>query len=106
MPTAEEEPLVRNSQRRSLVQNKEGFYFGCPSVPEENRYEYVTIICTCVLCVIFFIMVPIFALLLSGDRACDASKLKGVKSPFKGELIPEMPVMVEYYSDWCGSSSG
>ena len=82
------------------MQTKEGFYFGCPNVPDENRYEYFTVFCTLILCVIFFVMIPIFALLISGDRACDTSRLKGVTSPYKDELVPKMPVMVEYYTDW------
>lgn len=110
MPTAtarvvdEEEPLIRNnrSRRNPTAQTKEGFYFGCPSVPEENKYEYFTILCTLILCLVFFVMVPILALVISGDRACDTSRLQGVTAPYKGELIPEMPVMVEYYTDWCG----
>ena len=107
MPTAtarvadeEEEPLIRNDRRNPTVQTKEGFYFGCPNVPDENRYEYFTVFCTLILCVIFFVMIPIFALLISGDRACDTSRLKGVTSPYKDELVPKMPVMVEYYTDW------
>ena len=96
----EEEPLIRNNRRNPTVQTKEGFYFGCPNVPDESRYEYFTVFCTLILCIIFFVMIPIFALLISGDRACDASRLKGVKSPYKDELVPKMPVMVEYYTDW------
>jgi len=96
----EEEPLIRNNRRNPTAQTKEGFYFGCPNVPEESRYEYFTVFCTLILCVLFFVLLPIFALIISGDRACDASRLKGVTSPYKDELVPKMPVMVEYYTDW------
>ena len=96
----EEEPLIRNNRRNPTVQTKEGFYFGWPKADDENRYEYFTVFCTLILCVIFFVITPIFALLMSGDRACDASRLKGVTSPYKDELVPKMPVMVEYYTDW------
>jgi len=96
----EEEPLIRNNRRNPTVQTKEGFYFGCPTLDDDNRYEYFTVFCTLTLCLIFFIVIPIFALLISGDRACDTSRLKGVTPPYKDELVPKMPVMVEYYTDW------
>ena len=82
------------------MQTKEGFYFGFPKLDDDNRYEYFTVFCTLALCLIFFIVIPIFALLISGDRACDTSRLKGVAPPYKDELVPRVPVMVEYYTDW------
>ena len=96
----EEEPLIRNNRRNPTVQTKEGFYFGFPKLDDDNRYEYFTVFCTLALCLIFFIVIPILALLISGDRACDTSRLKGVAPPYKDELVPRVPVMVEYYTDW------
>ena len=96
----EEQPLIRNNRRNPTVQTKEGFYFGFPKLDDDNRYEYFTVFCTLALCLIFFIVIPILALLISGDRACDTSRLKGVAPPYKDELVPRVPVMVEYYTDW------
>jgi hypothetical protein len=101
----EEEPLLRRSGRSGIETRTslsgDRFYCGAPPVPERYRWEYTVIFCTCFICCLFFVAIPILALLITGDRTCDKSRLEGVKPPFDGQIMPPEPVMVEYYTDWC-----
>lgn len=100
----EEEPLLRRSGRSGIETRTslsgDRFYCGAPPVPERYRWEYTVIFCTCFICCLFFVAIPILALLITGDRTCDKSRLEGVKPPFDGQIMPPEPVMVEYYTDW------